>query len=131
MEFLAIYDRTQDDILNRTPKAFLTAADCNRIEDNCRILAQELGVAIQSKDWSIGDRVLQSDLQRIVDNLEELAAAYYTRQDAPALPGHPINTFAKINDLERFAWELHDIYIKNQQAYAYAGEFYAGEIGGI
>lgn len=131
MEFLAIYDRTQDDILNRTSKAFLTAADCNRIEDNCRILAQELGVAIQSKDWSIGDRVLQSDLQRIVDNLEELAAAYYIRQDAPALPGHPINTFAKINDLERFAWELYDLYAKNQQAYAYAGEFYAGEIGGI
>lgn len=130
MEFLAIYDRTQDDILNRTSKAFLTAADCNRIEDNCRILAQELGVAIQSKDWSIGDRVLQSDLQRIVDNLEELAAAYYIRQDAPALPGHPINTFAKINDLERFAWELHDLYAQNQQAYAYAGEFYGGELGG-
>lgn len=130
MEFLAIYDRAQDDILNRTSKAFLTAADCNRIEDNCRILAQELGVAIQSKDWSIGDRVLQSDLQRIVDNLEELAAAYYIRQDAPALPGHPINTFAKINDLERFAWELHDLYAQNQQAYAYAGEFYSGELGG-
>lgn len=130
MEFLAIYDRTQEDIYNRTPKAFLNVSDCNRIEDNCRILAQELGASIQSKDWSIGERVAQADLQRIIDNLSKLVQAYYTRPSAPALPGHPLNTFDKINDLERFAWELHDIYTQNQQAYGFAGEFFAGELGG-
>ena len=126
----AIFDRTENDILNHTSKAYLNADDFNRIETNCKEIAELLNVSglITKTNWTIQDLPTVDHIQRIVSNVSVLRDAWYTYAGTPEVP-KSMKTWQQLNDLERILWEVYAMRIDNDNAVSFAGEFYAGERG--
>lgn len=118
-----VYDRTQDDIENRTQKAFINASDLNRIEKNAGLIGQRISVSVFAKtDWKIGGLPKHSDFQRIEENTGMIRAGYVVHDDTPAVPERPYNTFQKWNDIERILRDVFLIYVRNHSDAVYCGD---------
>ena len=126
-----VYDRTLADVQQQTTKGFCNAGDLNRVEENCAVLAQLLGVAIATKVWQRTDFPTVSEIGRISSNIAALRAAYYTRQSTPATPENPLNTWQKWNAAEAILHDLHSIYTANQEVVQHSGELILGETIGV
>lgn len=126
-----VTDRTQEDIDRRTPKAYCNAADLNRLEANCRVLAELLGVDTIIRDWSRRDWPTVSQLARIRDNIQTLRGAYYTQRTTPPTPENPLNHWEKWNAAERILLDIYTLYLRNLDAAHYTGEAYAGDMIGV
>ena len=74
-----ITDRTADDLVNDTDKAYIAYTDLNRVEGACELLAGRLGVTIQTKVWNIEDFRTDTEMTRLLGNIKKLRAAYYTK----------------------------------------------------
>ena len=81
---IAVYDRTQEDIDNRTDKGFLSAADMNRIEQNLATLA---AAGHEAQTWDNAGKPTASDMSRILDKIAEMKAAYaaYTKHSGATI----------------------------------------------
>ena len=106
-----IYDRTQEDIDNRTSKGYLNVSDLNRIENNIKYVGELMGKTINSKTWNLLSLPTTEDFNRIEKNINELEASI-TFTAYENYPQHPINTFGKVNTIESLIasikgdWEL-------------------------
>lgn len=129
MEF--VYDRSAQDVLNRTKKGVLNAEDLNRIESNTEIIAGHIAVPVSGRKWSVGGLPRESDYQRIRGNTERIRAGYAVRSDTPETPERPLNTFEKWNAIEQILYDVNDIYVRTENARTYCGEIYAGEGAGL
>ena len=129
MEF--VYDRSAQDVLQRTKKGVLNADDINRIENNTGDIADKIAVPVTVKSWSVGGLPRVSDYKRIRDNVERIRQGYGIRSDTPATPEQPLNTYQKWNDIERILFDVNDLYDRTENARAYCGEIFAGEGVGI
>ena len=129
MEF--VYDRSAQDVLQRTKKGVLNAEDINRIENNTETIADKIAVPVTVKSWSVGGLPRVSDYKRIRDNVERIRQGYGIRSDTPATPEQPLNTYQKWNDIERILFDVNDLYDRTENARAYCGEIFAGEGVGI
>ncbi|WP_085832852.1 hypothetical protein [Clostridium merdae] len=126
-----VYDRTQSDINNQTPKGYYNAVDLNRIEQNCAYLAGIFGVAINTRAWNRTDFPTPGEFERILSNLNNLRTAYFVYQTTPSTPQNPVNEFHKANNIEQILHDLYALYDDNKQAIMYAGEPYAGQTIGV
>lgn len=126
-----VLDRTLADVQQQTSKGFCNTGDLNRVEENCAVLAQLLGVAIATKVWQRTDFPTVSEIGRISSNIAALRAAYYTRQSTPPTPQNPLNTWHKWNAAEAILHDLHSIYTANQEAVQRSGELILGETIGV
>lgn len=126
----AIFDRTEQDIIEKTSKAYLNASDLNRIENNCVELADLLGVTgLQIKtDWKRLDFPDTGELQRIIENVADLREAWHTYPDTPQIP-EGMRQWQQLNDLERILWDVYRLRVDNNNSVSYSGEFFAGERG--
>ena len=129
MEF--VYDRSAQDVLQRTKKGVLNADDINRIENNTETIADKIAVPVTVKSWSVGGLPRVSDYKRIRDNVERIRQGYGIRSDTPVTPEQPLNTYQKWNDIERILFDVNDLYDRTENARAYCGEIFAGEGVGI
>lgn len=121
-----IFDRTQEDIDNKTPKAFLNASDLNRIENDIAFNSVYYHTTVVPKVWQYGERVTVEEMERILGYLNDLSERCV---DAPDLPTNPILTYEQVNEIEyfiRFVYEYyrHRIEIISQPV---AGYYCAGE----
>lgn len=126
-----VYDRSQTDIDNKTPKGHYNVDDLNRIEQDCEYLASVFGVAVIARAWSRTDFPSPGEFERILSNLNTLRAAYFLYQTTPATPENPVNEYHKANDIEQILHDLYALYEDNKQAVMYAGEPYAGQMIGV
>lgn len=126
-----IYDRSENDILEHTEKAYLNAKDLNRIEKDIEILAEYLNVDVTVKTWEIGSLPRASDFKRILDNVQTLVDDYMVREDTPVAPVQPLNHFQKWNDIEHILHDLFWIYIGNLNNIYYCSEMSCGEEIGV
>ena len=100
---------------DRGLKGALNYTDLNRIEGNCKILAQLLGMEITTKtDWTLQDVPAKQDFDRIRQNIETLKGGKYTPSSVPDTPSMPLNTYQKINDLEKILYHIHSAYISSR-----------------
>ena len=129
MEF--VYDRSAQDVLQRTKKGVLNAEDINRIENNTETIADKIAVPVTVKSWSVGGLPRVSDYKRIRDNVERIRQGYGIRSDTPVSPEQPLNTYQKWNDIERILFDVNDLYDRTENARAYCGEIFSGEGVGI
>ena len=129
MEF--VYDRSAQDVLQRTKKGVLNAEDINRIENNTETIADKIAVPVTVKSWSVGGLPRVSDYKRIRDNVERIRQGYGIRSNTPVTPEQPLNTYQKWNDIERILFDVNDLYDRTENARAYCGEIFAGEGVGI
>lgn len=73
-----VYDRTAADVAAGAEKCYITAELLNRIEGNTAHMAQLLGVEIDTRTWTSLGLLTRAQMQRILDNLATVRAAYYT-----------------------------------------------------
>lgn len=78
-----IFDRTQEDIDNKTNKGYYNASDLNRVEEWCEYLETELNeagysISITTKtDWTMTDLRTEAEMNRIRNNIKALYDGYY------------------------------------------------------
>lgn len=126
-----VYDRTQTDIDNKTPKGHYNVDDLNRIEENCTYLAEFFGITVSTHTWSRTDFPTPGEFERILANLNTLRAAYFVYQTTPSTPQNPVNEYHKANDIEQILRDLYTLYEDNKRAVMYTGEPFAGQMIGV
>lgn len=136
----AVYDRTQEDVervaelsakgfSNMTEaeqvewlngmKGALNASDIRRIENNVQLLSDVLELNLSTY---YGKTVTLNGayFKQLLVNVEAIRNAYMIHDDTPKTPTAPVNTYQKLNDIEKI---LHDVYtILNSNFFYYAGE---------
>ena len=144
-----VYDRTQSDVdevsrlekvgwegmtddernaWKKGMKGALNLSDIKRIENDCYVLAQLLNVSIVTHRENLPRFPTVSYFKSLLENVNTLRAVGYRYQTTPEVPKQPINTYQKVNDIERILSDIYDVY--NSNFVHYAGEIYAGdEIG--
>lgn len=148
-----IFDRTQEDV-NRANelrkigwekmteeqrtewmsglKGCMNTADLKRIENNLFVIAQQLNVDMQTNRDNLPDIPNELYFQVLLANVEKLRALGYIHHDTPKVPSMPLNSFEKLNDVERILHDIYEIYLANNSCALYCGtEIYAGEGSGI
>ena len=126
-----IYDRTQSDVTNKTPKGYYNTSDLNRVEEWCRYLADELNnagynITITTKtNWTSSDLRTASDMERIRTNIRALMAGYhyitsiYSNADQ--------FNYVKANNWEKILDEIYHLMWGMEDWYVYAGVSNAGQ----
>lgn len=122
-----VYDRTAADVAAGAEKCYITAELLNRIEGNTAHMAQLLGVEIDTRTWTSLGLLTRAQMQRILDNLATVRAAYYTLPGTPNIPTAPSTLYSAINDMEQVLWSLHELWQRNSVK-QYAGEICAGQV---
>lgn len=104
-----VFDRTSQDVEDRTKKGHLNASDWSRIENNIGNLARDIGIDLKSKEWDRESYPFPtlSDFSRIVLNLEEIRRVYpYIQIDTPP----SILTWNYTNDAERILFGIKSMW---------------------
>ena len=147
IDFYCIFDRTQADvdrvnylrevILNHENteeewaeyqsdlKGALNYSDLERIEKNLNTLATLIGLHLHSMARDPIPRIPY--FTNLWKNVKLIRESPYHFYNTPPVPDMPLNTYQKINDIERILWDAYIMFINNQKAYYYAGneELYA------
>ena len=129
-----IYDRTQQDLLNETDKAFISYLDLNRIENAVKYLSDLLNTygytntTINKTDWSIDELRKQEDCDRIKTNYEALKNAYAYKFEVPAFNWA---TIQEANNIEKILADIENMIDNMKTAFRYSNTFYAGEMEGL
>ena len=65
-----------------------------------------------------------------ISDVQALRDAYMTYSQTPATPTRPINTYTKVNTIEKILWDIYTIL--NSNFFHYSGDnFYSGESIGL
>lgn len=123
-----IYDRTINDVRNKTTKGYLNYTDMNRIEGNIGYIAELMGISLTTKTWTTLTIPTSADFDRIKSNIETLESHIdFTTYNA--LPDDPINTYDKVNKIEMMVETIKGDFDIVMGASMYTGENgYAGSI---
>ena len=106
-----IFDRTVDDLINDTDKAYIAYTDLNRVEEACKQLANLFGISINTKVWSIEDFRTESDMNRLLENIKKVREVYYTKISTPQTPVKiTYDSIYQANDIEKILKDLGDMY---------------------
>ena len=149
-ELVFIYDRTQADVdrakelynigwANMTDaqkeewlgglKGCLNTTDLSRIENNIFAISQLFGAALQTNKDSVPDIPGVAYFSQLLENIKVLRALGFIYLTTPETPREPINTYQKVNDIERILRDIYSVYIANTTSRKFCGEVYAGEYG--
>lgn len=106
-----ITDRTDMDLTNDTDRAYISYTDLNRVEKACTYLAEIFGITIQTKEWKMEDFRTESEMARMLSNIQTVRAAFFTKQSTPATPSKITYTsIYQANDIERILKDLGEVY---------------------
>lgn len=148
-----IYDRTQADVaeaiairekkvknfeelteadVTALERGFVTVNTLNRIEtaqDTLKGLLNGMGyynIPIVNKTWEKEQVFAQSDLERIIANLNVLRNAFFVYSDTPVTPMAKYH-YSNFNDIEKIIYDL-DVMINDVKShYKECGAFECGE----
>lgn len=137
-----IYDRTQSDIdyaLSQIKKGnnslelkgCFNVTDINRIENNCRYIADRLNVlkytnTITTKTWDMYGVPNITEVARLINNVVLLIDAYYQSPDAPLLPS-TLLTYEQVNSLEKNLYMIKHLIDEEENEFRFCGTFNCGE----
>lgn len=98
----------------------LSKSDVKRNENNCFVLAQLLNVSLVTYRDNLPKHPDREYFENLRKNVQALRDVGYRFIETPEVPPQPINTYQKVNDLEKI---LHDVYeVYNSNFTYYAGE---------
>lgn len=111
-----IIDRSNIDIANRTPKAFLNVDDINRIESNIAYLSEQLRVhgysfnIINPNNWNRDDIAKIVNLDHIRDSIISIMQTYHELEvhieTLQAMTFEKLG-FVDVNDIENILFDIH------------------------
>lgn len=128
-----VFDRTENDLISKTNKAYINASDLNRIESNISVIAEEIGASITpgKTDWTRTDLPRINDFQRIINNTTAIRNGYTIASDTPLVPSRPLNTYDKWNAIERILYDVDMQYKARTSAQMYTTEIWANDQIGV
>ena len=101
-----IKNRTEDDIVQRTAKAYLNLVDILRLEKDLGYIESYYNLTLQIDiTWNYGRYIYQSDFTRLLNRLRLCANSAHLSN---TIPTHILNTYQKLNEFENI---LDRIYI--------------------
>lgn len=111
-------------------KGAFNLSDVRRNENNCYVIAQLLNISLVTCKDNLPTYPDKTYFDSLLKNVTALRNAGYRYVETPEVPQQPINTYQKINDIEKI---LHDIYeVYNSNFVHYVGEeIYAGQSIGL
>lgn len=116
---------TQKEKWNNGLKARRNASDINRIENAISNISDMLNLNLQTKtNWSTSDYLDQTNLSRILSNLQIIRNSSYIPKDTPEIVDIPINTIQKMNDIEKILFIKYNIIDGNIKNKYWCGEQY-------
>lgn len=115
-----IYDRTLNDVMNKTPKGFLNVSDLNRIENNTAELGSLLGLDLAIFNWKHDSIPTSNQFQRILNNLTIIKRTWVCVTEN--IPTNPINTFEKVNTIEKILDQVYTNFKTHEQVALKVGE---------
>lgn len=108
-----IFDRTVQDVQEMTQKAYIDYQDLNRVETAIKWVSHVLNqygyrnVTHNKVNWQPDDRRLESEMQRLQDNLAAIRAAYYTPPSTPLTPERITYTsIYQANAIEQIIYDI-------------------------
>ena len=130
-----IFDRTQNDLEQKTSKGYYNYTDLNRVEAWCEYLAHSLtsysypvSITIK-KNWNMSDLPNTTDMERIRSNIDAIKTAFYAYTEIPE--NLEYMTIEKANAVEKILSEINKL-IKNMcNEFRYSNTFSAGESEGL
>ena len=121
-----IYDRTQQDVTERTQKGFYNVSDIQRINSYIEYLSDVLGLNLSVEDVSLGQALTRAQMDDILNDVNALRAAWYVSHETPPTPIAVNWDWQKTNDLEKILFSLNEFYQSSQIDKIYSGTFRAG-----
>lgn len=138
-----IYDRTQADVdyaLSQLSlgnnsvefKGCFTVTDINRIENNCRYIADRLNVllysnSITTKTWDMYGLPNITEVERLINNVRKLISAFFQSSDAPALPETLLH-YEQVNALEQNIYLIKHLIDNEENEFRPCGTLVCGEV---
>ena len=125
-----IYDRTQQDLINETDKAFISYIDLNRIESAVKYLSDLLNaysyqnVTLNKTEWKIDELRKQEDCDRIKANYEVLKNAYVYKFKVPEFNWA---TIQEANNIEKILVDIDNVIKYMEQTFIYCGVANCGQ----
>lgn len=110
-------------------KGALNTTDLKRIENDIAIIGKLIGIELVTYQDNLPEIPNAAYFTNLLYNMEQLRACGYLHADTPMVPAQPINTYQKLNDIERILFDIYSIY--NTNFFYYCGnEIYCNdEIG--
>lgn len=121
-----IYDRTQQDVTQRTKKGFYNVSDVQRVNSYIQYLSDVLGLNLSVEDVSLGQALTRAQMDAILNNVNAIRAAWYVASDTPQTPIAVNWDYVKANDIEKILLALDEFYQSSQIDKIYSGTFRAG-----
>lgn len=97
----------------------LNYSDLNRIERNLGILSSILRISMVDMERDIIPRVPY--FKNLLINVRRIRESAYRFSNTPLVPDMPLNTYQKINDIERILRDAYAAKVRNDQRFLYCG----------
>ena len=121
-----VYDRTQQDVTERTQKGFYNVSDIQRINSYIEYLSDVLGINLSVEDVSLGQALTRAQMDDILNDVNALRAAWYVSHETPPTPIAVNWDWQKANDLEKILFSLNEFWQSKLRDKIYSGTFRAG-----
>lgn len=108
-------------------KGCLNTSDLKRIENNIYVIAQLLGLNLSTCKDNLPEIPNASYFTKMLENVAKIRAVGYLHKNTPVAPVQPLNTYQKVNVVERILHDVYEVYLANCNNVVYSGEIYAGE----
>ncbi len=147
-----VYDRTQEDVdrfyqmkaagweqLTETEKrewlaglkGCLNTQDLKRIENNISIIAGLLGMELYTNKDNLPEFPNTLYFGRMLSNVETLRESEFIYVETPQTPEAPLNTWQKVNDVEKILHDVYLVFTENKNSLYYCGELLSGDNIGL
>ena len=111
-------------------KGAFNLSDIKRNENNCYIIAGILNVPLITYRDNLPLYPDTAYFDNLLKNVATLREVGYRYADTPEVPEKPINTYQKVNDIEKILHDIYEVYNSNFSYYAGEG-LYAGQETGL
>ncbi len=109
-------------------KGALNRSDMQRIQNNTKLLSDVLELNLTVAD--VPEHPNETFLISVINNTEVIRNAYMIHGDTPQTPSMPVNTYQKMNDIEKILDDVYGILLNNFNYYC-GSEIYAGDDTGL
>lgn len=121
-----IFDRTQQDVANRTAKGLYNVSDIARINSYIEYLADNLNLTLEIITPNLGEALTLSKIQTIINNVNDIRSKWYVASDTPTTPVATNWDYVKANNIEKILQALYDFMVSVKRDKLYSGTFKAG-----
>lgn len=122
-----IFDRTQQDIINKTKKSYYNVDDIIRINEYIKLLSDYLELGLVIETFELGQIITLDNINLILNNIQTLKDNWYVANDTPYTPIANGYNYKSANDVEKILSDLNDFMISVESDFKYSGTFYSGE----